>query len=311
MRKILILSVILGTVTFYFVYLRCIADDSMVSSRYMDQAVGDEVRLFVVGDTGSGNSDQERVAEAMEKKCLEGKLDGVLMLGDHAYPNGFSSVDDPKFEALIERPYGKPCLSQVPFYPVLGNHDYRINPGAQILYSEKNAHWKMPGRFYQVQFSKLLKVLALDSNLEDVCLNPDKCALDFMRQGLSSLDTTWTFVVAHHPIASASPKGFSYRGGVRGMLLKPWLCHKADLYLAGHSHHLEHRIFPGCRLETFVSGGGGATLYEPDFSYGKPDFARSSFGFLELKVTNDKLRSTFWSDQGEKLYQTEKAAVTQ
>lgn len=41
-----------------------------------------------------------------------------------------------------------------PIYAVLGNHDYRQNPDAQIQYSEQSldpkGNWKMPGHDYNV-----------------------------------------------------------------------------------------------------------------------------------------------------------------
>ena len=45
-----------------------------------------ELKLLFTGDTGTGNSDQKDVALAMEKTCLEKKIDGVVF--------GFVSFDE-------------------------------------------------------------------------------------------------------------------------------------------------------------------------------------------------------------------------
>ena len=48
----------------------------------------DHLQLIAVGDTGTGNEDQFKVAEGMAKVCEKYGCDLVLMLGDNFYPNG-------------------------------------------------------------------------------------------------------------------------------------------------------------------------------------------------------------------------------
>jgi hypothetical protein len=265
------------------------------------------MRIFAVGDTGTGEAAQRRVARAMEARCATAglpPLSAFFMLGDNVYQNGIDSVDDPEWRAKVVEPYSSPCLATAPIYPVLGNHDYKSNPGAQIEYSRIDPRWRMPNRFYTVKFGDLLRLVAFDSQTSELCFNADHCAVDFLLAQVRRRDTRWTFVTAHHPLASASEKGYGHSGGLRGLLLKPLLCDTADLWLSGHTHHMEHRLFPGCRLQAFISGGGGGDLYKVLPANGaEVPFAVSTFGFLELEVSADRVVGRFIDGEGKVLYE--------
>jgi hypothetical protein len=132
--------------------------------------------------------------------------------------------------------------------------------------------------------------------------------LDFLAANLAQ-DTVWTFVMAHHPIASSSDHGFNYRGGLRGLLLKPYLCTRADAYFSGHSHHLEFRQPEDCRLSLFISGGGGGELYQTiDDHETEVKFKRTAHGFLEVEISDQQMRSRFIGVDGSVLYETSKEA---
>ncbi|MCX6111256.1 MAG: metallophosphoesterase [Proteobacteria bacterium] len=265
------------------------------------------LRFFALGDTGTGGPDQQRVGHAMNDRCKQmGDLDGLLLLGDNAYPTGMESVHDIQWQQKILEPYSGDCLGKVPIYAVLGNHDYKSNPSAQIEFTLLNPRWYMPNRFYSVTFGDLIKIIALDSNMVDICLNPAFCGIDFLRESLQVKDTKWTVVMAHHPLESSSDHGFNYRGGIAGMLMRSYLCDRADVYLSGHSHHLEHLKSSDCRLDMFVSGGGGGDIYQTIGGVTDSRFARSQFGFLELNVSATELLSRFIGADGQVVYETRK-----
>ena len=59
-----------------------------------------------------------------------------------------------------------------------------------------------------------------------------------------------------------------------------------DLYLAGHDHDLQHLEFEGHPTTHFLSGGGGADLYDLkiDPSQRGP-YAQKVYGFSHLSVS--------------------------
>jgi hypothetical protein len=85
------------------------------------------VSFFVVGDWGrEGTANQSAVAELMSRVALEFGQPPVAILstGDNFYPNGLNSTEDPLFDASFSRVYTGKGLEGVPWFGVLGNHDY-------------------------------------------------------------------------------------------------------------------------------------------------------------------------------------------
>jgi tartrate-resistant acid phosphatase type 5 len=271
-----------------------------------------EVRLLAFGDSGTGGSDQVRIAGVMEEVCKTRRVDGLLMLGDNFYMDGVSSVDDPQWQEKFEKPYGLPCLSQLNVYPVLGNHDYRLSPGAQIDYTTKNPRWRMPGRFWRVDFGDVVRVAGLDSNRFDICLSSQFCVFDFfLRQfPVQQEGPVWRIAMAHHPLASSDAKGRSHSGGVLGIVMKPFVCARVDMWLSGHAHLLERRTPTDCRAELIVSGGGGGDLgtLQPDGS--DAAFVAPAFGFAELVFDRNEMRGSFINGDGQVLHSWQRSRGT-
>ena len=126
--------------------------------------------ILVVGDTGTGNGHQKSVAEAMEKYCKEENPDFVLMLGDNFYQAGVSSITDPQWKTKWQDMYKTDCLGTKQFYVVLGNHDYKRNPEVQIEYANIDTTWNLPNRFYNLKLNGVANFIAMDTNVNDVCL---------------------------------------------------------------------------------------------------------------------------------------------
>jgi len=82
------------------------------------------LRFLAFGDSGSGDANQLALAQLMARESP----DLALLLGDIVYPSGLEADYDAKFFA----PYA-PLLSRVPFYALLGNHDYETRQGAPYL----------------------------------------------------------------------------------------------------------------------------------------------------------------------------------
>ncbi|KAF4756627.1 hypothetical protein FOZ63_015276, partial [Perkinsus olseni] len=72
----------------------------------------------------------------------------IALIGDNFYENGVSNWDDPQFEDTFEShmDFGY----DLPWYAVLGNHDYRQDALAQVIRTRINpsGRWQMPGRYF-------------------------------------------------------------------------------------------------------------------------------------------------------------------
>ena len=101
---------------------------------------------------------------------------------------------------------------------------------------------------------------------------------------------TWKVVYGHHPIYSA---GDHEDNEEKIAQLLPVLKDRADIYLAGHDHDMQH-LEPEGRLHFFVAGTGGklrAITPGP-----RSLFARSARGFAVLDADAATLTVKFVED---------------
>jgi hypothetical protein len=258
------------------------------------------LRFFVLGDSGFGNEDQMRVGQAMEMRCQEAPLHGILHVGDIFYYEGVADSKDEQWQTKYETPYGGDCLKHVPIFPVLGNHDYRQNPKALIERTEIDSRWMMPARFFSVTFGNLAKIIAIDTIFPDVCFNADKCSLDYLDRELKNNELPWKIAFGHHPLDNSGTK-YGPLNPLMSHFLGRALCEEADFYLAGHAHHLEYLRLPGCKTHFVVSGGGGADLGGIKFK-GLSEYLAARHGFFELTFTAEKAEIRVFSDQSKELF---------
>lgn len=266
-----------------------------------------EVRLIFVGDTGTGDSNQLSVAAQMEDLCRSVQPTAVVLLGDNFYPSGVDSVTDPLWESHFEKVYSGDCLQKIPFYAVLGNHDYRSVPEAQIAYTrERGGRWNLPARYYSLRFGALLEIAAADTNIPDRCGIPTFCSVDWLIDKMKKSTAAWKILIGHHPILS----GGKYRSlkPLAGFTLPELYCQSgASVYISGHDHGMQHlagkHSGAKCEIEQFVSAAGGAELYPIDKLAQRTLFAESAHGVLIARFTREEQRYEFYKvGQTEPIY---------
>ena len=199
----------------------------------------DSVKFLVIGDTGTGDSYQNQVAQRIAEAHKRFPFEFAIMLGDNLYGSEGPSAYLTKFE----RPY-KPLLDAgVNFYASLGNHD----EPAQRFYKPFNMDGK---RYYK--FSKDgVDFFALDSTY----MTPQQIA--WLKTELERSDAKWKIPYFHHPIYSSGE-----RHGAEvdlQVLIEPmFLQNGVDVVFSGHEHFYE-RIKPQKGI-VYITQGGGAKL---------------------------------------------------
>ena len=258
-----------------------------------------ELKLLFTGDTGTGNSDQKDVALAMEKTCVDKKIDGVVLLGDNFYDDGVKSVDDPQWLSKFADMYNTPCLASHKFYVVLGNHDMRMNPNAQILYTQKsNYKWNLPNRFYALHFKGIADFFALDSNFPDACGVSGLCSLDWIGEKMKESEAPWKIVMGHHPVLSGGK--YPRPKWLAALTLPRLLCQgHADFYFSAHDHNLQHLRGQvngeGCEVNQLVVGGGGGSLNNVESIPGKTLFAAKSHGYVFARLDSNSISVAYYA----------------
>lgn len=272
----------------------------------------DSVSFIVIGDWGQeGSKFQKVVANQMDIQAIKFNTQFIITTGDNFYPEGVKDVDDPHWQKSFNNIYnGKG--HQVPWYPVLGNHDYGANPQAQVEFSKKDKRWKMPSRYYHVNKSlgDSLNALFVFTDTSpflrgyhrrdrgDIRMQDTAAQLKWMKNLLSTSNDKWKIVIGHHPIYSAGSHG---RTITLLNLFKPaFLQNKVDFFISGHDHSLQYLKVKNQPIHYLVSGGGSSntSIYKRGFNV----FAKSTTGFLVMTLYATKARFYFIDQDGNTVY---------
>lgn len=243
------------------------------------------VRVLAFGDFGNGTVNQSTVAAAMKQFHQKQPFDFAITLGDNFYSKGMLSTADPRWKTWWDELYDP---LKIHFYASLGNHDWGFadSPAAEVLYTRQSPSWRMPATYYTFTAGPV-QFFALDTN------EIAAAQLMWLDEELGKSKARWKIVYGHHPIYSAGTHSDSPR--LINQLL-PVLRGRADLYVAGHDHDMQH-LTAEAGVHFFVAGGGGAGLRIP-----KPGarsvYARDVHGFAVLEAARDTVTVRFIGADG-------------
>ena len=274
------------------------------------------VRFVALGDAGTGSADQYQNAKAIARVCAAKGCDLALYLGDNFYDNGLAGPYDRQLKTRFEKPYAG---VDIPFYAVLGNHDYgdppvdAWKPFFQIAYSYRSSKWKMPSHFYNFARENV-EFFALDT--QGIMLGiSHKRQTDWLRDALAGSNAEWKIVLGHHPYLSNGEHGNAgnYEGCSKNcpdeasgrqvkLLMEASVCGQAHVYFSGHDHNMQW-LEPRCGTEFIVSGAG--SKIEPFRS--RDDNAAfwgsdAHVGFLWVEVDGNRLTGEYYDKAGELLF---------
>jgi hypothetical protein len=221
----------------------------------------------LIGDSGSGDSSQRDVANAMLRYYTNARrFTFVLMLGDNLYDDDYEGEFTVPYRGLLER--------GVSFYAVLGNHD-----------KEMQQHYKpfhMSDRSYYAFTEGNARFVALNTN------NPgDDAQVAWFNGAFGNTGTRWRISFFHNPLYSSGDHGKQSREIIRPALEPALVRNRVDVVFSGHDH-LYERIAPQMGVRYFVSGGGGRSLNA--FQKSAFDEAGSSeHHFMVVELAGDQL----------------------
>ena len=224
-----------------------------------DKHKKDSLEVILVGDTQRTSNwelfreKNKGIAKRIFNEIVKENPDFVIHLGDMVF-NGSSEKSWNNFEEDAS----KLLNSQIPVYPVLGNHEYfgenntAISNLAEHFPSLKNETW------YSHKIDKL-GIILLNSNFNDLTSEQNSHQLKWYYNELNKFQTDssvqFILVACHHPpytnsiIVSANKE-------VQKNFVEPFLSiSKAAFFFSGHAHTYEHFIKNGKHF--IVSGGGG------------------------------------------------------
>lgn len=261
--------------------------------------------LLILGDWGTAKPAQRTMADAIVRYMKDNsiKFDACLSPGDNFYVD-LEDENDPQWEALFEKMYPRD-LMDFPWYCVLGNHDYEGNKKqVELRYAQTHpmSRFKMPSNWYRLTIPSdkpLLTILAVDSckgEMPPATWETQKVWLASEVQ--KPRETKWLLWLAHHPPFSNGKHGDNqavqddWGGYIRQS--------KADFYVAGHEHSLQHLEITGWPT-IIVSGGGGQRLVAMRRNDRGP-FSRSAYGFAHMTLTEKYAEVRFLDSSGRLLH---------
>jgi hypothetical protein len=272
------------------------------------------VKFAAIGDQGKGNQGQYDVAAAMAKKCAADGCDFIQLLGDNIYDSGVSSTSDPLWQSHFELPYAE---LDMPFWVVLGNHDYGADGAGtdfgkgknEIDYTKVSTKWKLPAAYYK-RSEKHVDFFALDTNM--AMFSQANNQKNDVPGWIAGSTAQWKIALGHHPYLSNGKHGNagSYDGlpfipiangaGVKD-LLDNVVCGKVDLYLCGHDQSMQWLV-PTCGGSTnLVISGAGASTSELG-GKNQSHFESLDLGFFYVVIEDNVLTGQFINAAGTVLY---------
>ena len=248
-------------------------------------------RIAIIGDSGSGTSNQLAVAQQL----ASWKPHLMLHTGDVVYSRGEQENYNPRFFG----PYQN-TLRSAPIFPSIGNHD----TGNINVYLE---NFILPSsgsgteRYYSFNYGPI-HFVALDSNLP---YDPSSEQFSWLEADLDGTHNHWVIIYFHHPAFSSSHHGNT--NTVISSLVPLFERCRVDLVLNGHDHNYE-RFAPinltgvqkrGVRY--IVTGGGGRKLYSQTIEQEESKFFLSQYHFLTLRIRARQLIGSAISLRGKTL----------
>jgi tartrate-resistant acid phosphatase type 5 len=236
------------------------------------------IRVLAFGDFGTGQEPQKNLATMLASYGAKSPFDFGITVGDNFYSVGMPSPSDQRWQTWWEDMYRSLGIT---FYPTLGNHDWGHpdSPAAEILYSGKTSTWQMPAAYYTFTAGPV-QFFAIDTQ---VIAGSEK-QLAWLDRELARSQARFKVVYGHHVIYSGG--AYQESESLKARLL-PLLRNRADVYICGHDHNLQ-ALRPEDGVHFYVSGGGGAGLYELR-QYERSIFASRTNGFTVLEADQSKL----------------------
>ena len=217
------------------------------SDHYIQTApsAGEQTRIWVLGDAGTGTSDQLQVRDAYYSNVGTAHTDILLMLGDNVYNDG----TDAEYQSRLFDVY-RGLLRRTPLWPTLGNHDGNSASSATqsgpyfdvfTLPRAGEAGGVASGTeaYYSFNFGNIHFVCL---NSHDVSRAADGPMLTWLRSDLAANARDWLVVFFHHPPYSKGSHDSDVETRsieMRSIVLPVLERWGVDLVLSGHSHSYE------------------------------------------------------------------------
>ena len=300
---------------FFAVGLLTLAICSNAQSKAEWKSLAGDLSFYVTSDMGrNGYYEQKPIAELMGVMAEEIGPECVFAVGDIHHFEGVRSVQDPLWTTNFENIYSHPEL-MLPWYPVLGNHEYRGSTQAVLDYKNISRRWEMPARYYSKVFNEKgvsIRFIMLDTSpllskyrtdkekYPDACKQDAQKQLDWLENELKNAKEKWIVVMGHHPIFAQTPKSASEREDMQNLVDPILRKYDVDMYICGHIHNFQHIRKEGSNIDYIVNSA--ASLSRKVNEIEGTRFCSREPGFSIISLRQNEMVLHMIDKQGEVLY---------
>ena len=268
------------------------------------------MECILIADTGSGESEQYKVATSIENLIRRyPKISSVIIAGDNIYPDGCNDIHDEQFNTKFRNIYQNINL---PFYLCLGNHDYHKNARSQVDYTysqyNEDKKWNIPSKWYTKNFPSC-DFFFIDTNFEWLSESVIQKQLRDTVKSIKNSNKKWKVLCGHHTWRSVGGHGNAEPRHEEFMddLLKRV---KIDLYVCGHDHCKSLIMVGKHKIPTLVIGTGGKYYDESYFYVDKMkeeddsvlEYFSPNIGACYMKCDDKSLSLTCYNEKLQKEY---------
>jgi hypothetical protein len=292
-----------------------VAHDTLTSGQQL-LMLDDYFTFMIASDLGrNGYYDQPIIAEVMGEVAGITGVEFVAALGDVHHFMGIQSVNDPLWLSNYELIYKHPEL-MIPWFPILGNHEYEGNTDAVIAYSKVSRRWQMPERYYAKTFevtdstevlllfidtAPLIDKYRVSDDHPDAREQSVENQLRWLDNTLKKSTAKWKVVMGHHPIYAGTTKSESERTDLQKRLLPILDKYEVDIYYNGHIHNFQHINTNGSAIDYFVNSSASQSRVVVPFE--GTIFSSSATGFALCSLNDSILVTSFIDKTGKIIYQ--------
>ena|GEM_PF-911556 len=234
------------------------------------------------GDSRSGFKIHKKIADLMHADREEHQSRVVLHAGD-IVSGGW------RWDRWQTRFFGPawPLLSEVPIYPVVGNHEENQKLYYDYFDLPHNESW------YYFRYG-IVDFYALNTNVD---FKEGSEQHQWFEKALEESTAPWKVAFFHHPPYSCSPSRKPGSRKVQKHLVPLLEKYEVDLVLLGHDH-LYSRSVPINGVTYVVSGGGGSPLYGVELD-SRMAFCEKKYNYMRLHVSEEMIRWVAIDEEGE------------
>jgi tartrate-resistant acid phosphatase type 5 len=279
-------------------------------------AQGGSTKFAVLGDYGSGNSNEAAVASLIASwnpAYIVTTGDGYRAEAGGSGTGKYDNSNGRYYCAFLKDittsgtwcPTGLAPINK--FFPALGNHEYSDGgdpTGSPGGISNYLAYFTLPGagiaspgnsgneRYYDVVQGPVHFYIINSNTQEPAGTSSTSTQAQWLQAQLAASTSPWDIVLLHHP-----PYSSSTSHGSNPYMQWPFAAWGADVVIGGHDHTYERILRDG--IVYFVNGTGGAALYACGTPVTGSQFCYSaSFGAQRVVATDTTLDFEFITTDG-------------